>query len=356
MMATDEPKARFLRACNALPVDRTPVWFMRQAGRYMAEYRVLRVEHSLLEICQRPELAAEVTMQPVRALGVDAAILFADILLPLIPLGADLVFVKGQGPVISNPVRSAADVKALQSVDVKRELAFVFEAIRILRAQLPASVPLIGFAGAPFTVVSYLIEGGSSRDYARAKSLMYGEPAVWHTLMGILAELISDYLLAQAEAGAQAIQLFDSWVGALGPTDYQEYVQPYSARIFENLTHTGVPTIHFGTNTATLLPLMKAAGGDVIGVDWRISLSQAWRDLGMDAAIQGNLDPAVLFAPENLIERQVDRILGEAGGRPGHIFNLGHGILPPTSVEKVRAVVEMVHSKTARDDGSAGGG
>ncbi len=347
MSVIKEPQARFLRACNRLPVDRTPVWFMRQAGRYMAEYRAIRAEHSLLEICRQPELAVEVTLQPVHSLGVDAAILFADILLPLIPLGVDLAFIKDEGPVISNPVRSRADVEALHPVEVEAELAYVLEAIRILRGELPDSVPLIGFAGAPFTVGCYLIEGGGSRTFAQAKSLMYSDPDTWHALMQRLSKLITDYLLAQIQAGVQAVQLFDSWVGALHPEDYREYVLPHSEQIFQALSETGVPTIHFGTATATLLSLMKEAGGDVIGVDWRMPLDLARRQLGKDVAVQGNLDPTALFAPRPTLERHVDRVLEAAGNKPGHIFNLGHGILPTTPVENVRAVVEMVHAKTA---------
>jgi uroporphyrinogen decarboxylase len=344
-MKIAEPQARFLRACRGLPVDRTPVWFMRQAGRYMAEYRALRQRYSLLEICAQPELAAEVTLQPVRALGVDAAILFADILLPLVPMGIDLDFVKGQGPVIGNPVRSPADVQALRTFDPAEDLSHVMAAIRLLRQELPESVPLIGFAGAPFTVGSYLIEGGSSRHYLHAKSLMYGQPETWHALMEKLARVQAAYLLAQAQAGAQALQLFDSWVGALSPDDYRRFVLPHSRDVLDAASSAGVPLIHFGTGTATLLEDMQQAGGDVIGLDWRVPLDQGWARLGTESAVQGNLDPLALFAPEPERRRQVDRILDQAAGRPGHIFNLGHGILPQTPVEHVRAVVEQVHAR-----------
>jgi uroporphyrinogen decarboxylase len=339
---------RFLRACRRLPVDRTPVWFMRQAGRYMPEYRTLRARHSLLEICAEPELAAEVTLQPVRALGVDAAILFADILLPLIPMGLQLEFAAGEGPVIHNPVRSAADVAALRPVEVEAALGHVLAAVRLVRRQLDGQVPLIGFAGAPFTLACYLIEGGSSRNFLRAKRLMYGDPETWHALLGRLAQVVGDYLAAQVAAGAEAVQLFDSWAGALSPADYEEYALPHSRTVLSRLSTTGVPVIHFGTDTATLLPLMAQAGGDVIGLDWRTPLDWGWAQIGADRAVQGNLDPAALFAPRPELERRVRHVLAQAGGQPGHIFNLGHGILPETPVENARAVVELVHEYTWR--------
>jgi len=341
-----EPSERFLRACQRLPVDRTPVWFMRQAGRYMAEYRELRQKHSLLEICKQPELAAQVTLQPIERLGVDAAILFADILLPLIPMGAQLEFVEGRGPVIANPVRSKADLTRLRPVNVEAQLDYVMEALRIVRPMLPDGVALIGFAGAPFTVGSYLIEGGPTRKFERTKSLMYSDPQSWHALMERLAGTLSDYLVAQIEAGAQAVQIFDSWVGALGPADYVEYVQPYSKFIFERIRQTGVPAIHFGTGTSTLLPLMHEAGGEVMGVDWRIPLDRAWELVGADVGLQGNLDPTALLAPRTVLQHQVKRVLREAGGRLGHIFNLGHGILPSTPVEHVQWAVELVQNST----------
>jgi len=334
---------RFLNACCGQPVDRTPVWFMRQAGRYMPEYRAIRAQHSLLEICAQPDLAAEVTLQPVRTLGVDAAILFADILLPLIPMGLDLEFAAGEGPVIHNPVRTAAEVAALRPVQMEQSLANVLETVRLVRRELDGQVPLIGFAGAPFTLACYLIEGGSSRNFLRAKRLMYADPATWHTLLDKLALVVADYLAAQARAGAQALQLFDSWVGTLSPEDYEEYVLPHSRAVLGRLAATGVPVIHFGTDTATLLPLMAQAGGDVIGLDWRTPLDWGWEQVGADRAVQGNLDPVALFAPRPELERRVQRVLDQAGGRPGHIFNLGHGILPETPVENVKAVVELVH-------------
>jgi uroporphyrinogen decarboxylase len=337
-----EMSDRFLRACRRQPVDVTPVWFMRQAGRYMAEYRAIREKHSLLEICYQPELAAEVTLQPVRTLGVDAAILFADILLPVIPLGLGLEFTKGEGPVIGKPVRTLSDVRALNPVDAETDLSYVMGAIRILRGELNGT-PLIGFCGAPFTVASYIIEGGSSREFLKTKALMYSAPEVWHALMEKLSNILAEYLVAQIRAGAQAVQVFDSWVGALSPQDYENFVLPYSQKVLKLAEAEDVPVIHFGTNTTTLLPLMKRAGGDVIGLDWRIPLDDGWALLGGDIAVQGNLDPALLFAPLPEIKKRVDDILRRADGRPGHIFNLGHGILQHTPVENVKAVVDMVH-------------
>jgi uroporphyrinogen decarboxylase len=338
---------RFLRACRRDAVDATPVWFMRQAGRYMAEYRKIREKYSLLEICYHPELAAEVTLQPVRALGVDAAILFADILLPVIPLGLGLEFAKGEGPVIGKPVRNIEDVRGLNPVDAETDLSYILESIRILRRELNGT-PLIGFCGAPFTVASYVIEGGSSREFLKTKTMMHSAPEVFHALMEKLSVVLSDYLVAQIRAGAQAVQIFDSWVGTLSPQDYERFVLPYSQKILEAAKTEDVPVIHFGTNTTTLLPLMKRAGGDVIGLDWRIPLDDGWSLLGEDVAIQGNLDPALLFAPLPQIKRRVDDILRRADGRPGHIFNLGHGILQNTPVDNVKAVVDMVHEYSAQ--------
>jgi uroporphyrinogen decarboxylase len=335
-------ESRFLRACRRLPTVSTPVWFMRQAGRYMPEYRAIREKYSLLEICRHPELAAEVTLQPVRALGVDAAILFADILLPAIPLGVGLEFAKGEGPILQNPIRTLNDVKKLRLVTPESDLEYVMEAIRIVRGQL-SGVPLIGFCGAPFTVASYLIEGGSSRDFIKTKTMMYSAPEVFHALMEKLSIVLGDYLVAQIRAGAQAVQVFDSWIGALSPSDYENFVLPYSQKVLQSAKKENVPVIHFGTNTATLLPLMKRAGGDVIGLDWRIPLDDGWKILGEDVAVQGNLDPAVLFAPLPEIKTRVHDILKCAHGRPGHIFNLGHGILQNTPVDHAKAVVDMVH-------------
>ncbi|MBX6366083.1 MAG: uroporphyrinogen decarboxylase, partial [Gemmatimonadetes bacterium] len=339
---------RFLAACRREPVDATPVWFMRQAGRYMEEYRAIRAKHTLLEICAQPELAAEVTLQPVRAFDVDAAILFADILLPLVPMGFELEFAAGEGPVIHNPVRSRADVDRLRPVEPREALAPVLEAVRLVRRELDGQVPLIGFAGAPFTLASYLIQGGSAREAAEAKKLMYAEPATWHALMNRLATVVADYLVAQIEAGAQAVQLFDSWVGALAPDDYREYVLPYSRRILRAAEATGVPVIHFGTGTATLLPAMKEAGGTVLGIDWRTPLRLGREVVRGAMAIQGNLDPVALFAPPAELERRIRRVLDDAGPAPGHIFNLGHGILQHTPVDAVRRAAELVHELSRR--------
>jgi uroporphyrinogen decarboxylase len=317
---------RFLKACRREPVDCTPVWFMRQAGRYMAEYRALRAKHSILDLCKTPELAAQVTLQPIDRFPLDAAIIFADILLPLEPMGLSLTFGEGEGPVIHNPVRNQADVERLKVID-GGELDYVADAIRQTRRALNGQVPLIGFAGAPFTLASYAIEGGSSRNYLLTKQLMYSEPKAWHQLMDKFARIITGYLRQQIKAGAQAIQLFDSWVGCLSVGDYVEYVMPHVQLIFEGLKREGVPMIHFGTGTSAMLRQMREAGGDVIGVDWRIHLDEAWATVGHDVGVQGNLDPLTLFAPLHEIERRVEDILRRAGGRPGHIFNLGHGIL-----------------------------
>ncbi|HET7036130.1 MAG TPA: uroporphyrinogen decarboxylase [Thermomicrobiaceae bacterium] len=338
-----EQPARFLRACRRQPVDRTPVWFMRQAGRYMAEYRAIRARHSLLEICRQPELAAEVTLQPVERLGVDAAIIFADILLPLVPMGIELSFAAGEGPVIHNPVRSADDVRRLRLPEPAEDLAATLAAIRLVSGRLARRVPLIGFAGGPFTLASYLIEGGSSRSYLRTKQVMYGDPASWDALMEKLSAMTTAYLRAQLAAGAEAVQIFDSWAGALSPRDYRDRVLPATRRIVEGLRPSGAPVILFGTGTAGLLELLAESGADVIGLDWRVDLDTGWARAGHERAVQGNLDPALLFAPRDELARQVRAILEQAGGRPGHIFNLGHGILPETPPENVRYVVDVVH-------------
>lgn len=339
--------SRFLAACQRQPVDRTPVWFMRQAGRYMPEYRAIRANHSLLEICAQPELAAEVTLQPISTLGVDAAIIFADILLPLVPMGIELSFAAGEGPVIHNPVRSADDVERLRLPDPDGAMASTMEAILLVTHELGDRTPLIGFAGAPFTVASYLVEGGSSRHYRRTKQLIYEAPEVWSSLMEKLATMTAGYLTAQVRAGASAVQLFDSWAGALSPYDYERAVLPSLRQIIERLKPLAVPVILFGTGTAGLLPLLAKSGADVIGLDWRVNLDEGWRAVGEDHAIQGNLDPLTLFAPRSEIERQVRVVLDQAKERPGHIFNLGHGILPETPVENVRYVTELVHELTA---------
>ncbi len=334
----------FLRACRREPVDRVPVWLMRQAGRYMPEYRALRKNRSILELCRTPELAAEVTLQPINRFDLDAAIIFADILLPLEGLGIGFHFAEGEGPVIEKPVRSAADVDALRSFDPTDDLGYVLEAIRIVRGELEGRVPLIGFAAAPFTLASYMIEGGSSRNYLRMKSFMYQQPEAWNRLMHRVAVMTRDYLAAQIEAGAQAIQMFDSWVGALSPEDYRTYALPHSAWVLDGLSAYDVPRIHFGTNTATLLEAMKDAKSEVLGVDWRLPLKRARQIIGPDFAVQGNLDPVLLMAPRDLLVERVQGVLEQADAGNGYVFNLGHGVLPPTPMESVDAVIETAHA------------
>lgn len=341
-------EAPVLRAARGEAAGVTPVWFMRQAGRYLPEYRAIRARHSLLQICAQPDLAAEVTLQPVRRFDVDAAIIYADILLPIVPMGLDLAFAAGEGPVIANPVRGESDVARLREVEVHEALGPVLEAIRLVRAELPRRVALIGFAGAPFTVASYIIEGGSTRQFVETKRFMYGRSEAWHGLMERLQRLTAAYLAAQVEAGAQIVQVFDSWVGTLSAEDYRRFVFPHHRNLFDALRPLGVPVIHFGVGTGHLLELLREAGGDVIGLDWRTPLDEAWRRLGADCGVQGNLDPVALFAPLPELRRQVDDVLRRAAARPGHIFNLGHGILPQTPVENVRALVDLVHEWTSR--------
>ncbi|MBI2834463.1 MAG: uroporphyrinogen decarboxylase [Acidobacteria bacterium] len=335
---------RFLRACRRKPVDATPVWFMRQAGRYMAEYRQLRQRHSLLDICSSPELATQVTLQPIRKIDLDAAILFSDLLLPLAPMGVPFDFVRGEGPAIESPLRSAEDIDKLRTIDPREELGHVLQTIRMVRSELADRIPLIGFAGAPFTLASYAIEGGHSSNFARTKGLMYGDSAAWHRLCDKFATVVADYLTAQIEAGVQAAQLFDSWVGALNAADYREFAMPHTKKILDAVATTGVPSIHFGTGTATILHEMREAGGDVIGADWRIPLNEAWACIGFDRAIQGNLDPTLLLGPLDRMLAGAAAVLDLAGGRPGHIFNLGHGILPGTSLDHVQALARYVHT------------
>jgi len=336
-----------MRAARRQPTPVTPVWLMRQAGRYLPEYRAMRERYSFLDLCRNPEAAAEVTLQPVRRFAVDAAILFADILLVLEPLGVGLEFARGEGPVIHRPVRSEADVARLKPIDVAESVGFVFETVRVVRRELPSHVALIGFAGAPFTVASYVVEGGASRDYLHTKRLMYEAPAAWHRLLEILADATATYLNGQIDAGAQAVQLFDSWIGTLAPDDYRAYVLPHTRAVIRAL-RPGVPVIHFGTGTATLLPLMREAGGDVIGLDWRVELDRGWAAVGHDVGVQGNLDPAALLARPAVFRERVQAILARAGGRPGHIFNLGHGVYQQTPPEHVAALVDMVHELSAR--------
>jgi uroporphyrinogen decarboxylase len=320
---------------------------MRQAGRYMREYREVRAKTTFLELCKTPSLAAEVTVTAAERLGVDAAIIFADILLILEPMGIELEFAEGEGPVIHNPVRSSTDVKALREVEDAGALAFVYEAIALTRRELKPDIPLIGFSGAPFTLASYMIEGGGSKNYVHAKRLMYDDSGAWHALMSLIARALVKYLNAQIDAGSQAVQLFDSWVGCLSPDDYREFVLPHSRAVIAGI-QPGVPVIHFGTSTGALLELMREAGGDVIGLDWRVRLDEAWQRVGHHVAVMGNLDPVALFASQDALRLQAKRILDQAGGRPGHVFNLGHGILPETPVENVIALVEMVHEMSRR--------
>lgn len=343
-----EITAPFLRACYGLPVVRTPVWLMRQAGRYMPEYRSLRQKYGILDIIRTPELACEVTMQPIDAFDLDAGIIFADILPPLIGMGLALEFVKGKGPVIHNRLEQPYDIDLLATPPAEETLAPTLAAIRLVNAELAArNIPLIGFAGAPFTLASYAIEGGSSRSFARTKALMYTEPAAWQRLMNKLVTVQADYLLQQARAGAAALQIFDSWAGlALGQYDYKHYVQPHNRRLFQMVSKAGVPLINFSTGTFPYLTDVAACGGDVIGVDWRMPLGAAWEQIGPDRAIMGNLDPVALLAPWRECRWRANQVLAQAGGRPGHIFNLGHGILPNTPVDNVRRLVDHVHEVT----------
>ena len=339
--------ARFLDACHRRPSDATPVWFMRQAGRALPAYRALKERYSVLDMARTPELAAEVSLLPVRELGVDAAVLFADIMLPLEGMGIDFELQTG-GPVIRNPVRTPADVRRLRLIEPEEDMAFVLDAVRLVRGALEGERAVIGFAGSPFTLACYMIEGRPSRDYALAKSFMFREPEAWNLLLGKLSEVVVRYLKAQIVAGAHVVQLFDSWVGALAPSDYRRYVQPHIRYIFDALAGAGAPTIHFGTGAASLLELMAEAGGDVISVDWRVGLDDAWARVGHDRGLQGNLDPTRLLAGWPAVEEGAHDVLRRAGGRPGHIFNLGHGVLPDSPPELLRRLVEFVHETTAR--------
>lgn len=331
----------FLRACRCEPTDYTPVWLLRQAGRYQRAYREIRSKVPFLDMCKTPELTAEITLMAAERLGVDAAIIFADILPILQPMGFDLEFVQGKGPVIHNPIRLGSAIDQLAEVDPDTQ-AFVYEAIRMTRRALPPTIPLIGFSGAPYTLAAYAIEGGSSKTFEHTKILMYGDPGAWHALMEKFSRAVVGYLNEQIAAGAQVVQLFDSWVGSLSPDDYREFVLPHSGYIFAHLT-PGVPAIHFGTNTGALLELMREAGGDVIGLDWRVDLAEAWERLGYDVAVQGNLDPIILFSSPDEIRKRAKAILHKAENRPGHIFNIGHGILPGIPEDHVTALVDAVH-------------
>jgi uroporphyrinogen decarboxylase len=340
--------ARFLDACHLRQPDATPVWFMRQAGRCLDEYRELRKRYDILTMAKTPELCAQVTLMPVKEFGVDGAVLYADIMLPLEGMGVSLEIQPEIGPIIHNPIRTMPDVEALRIIDAEESTPFVMEAIRLVRRELEGKQAVIGFSGAPFTLACYLIEGRPSRDYALAKSLMYGQPEIWHALMNKLTEVVSRYMLAQISAGVDVVQLFDSWVGALGPSVYRRYVQPYSQRIFEAIKQTGTPSIHFGTGTASLLELMTEAGGDIISIDWRMDLDTAWARIGYDHGIQGNLDPTLLLTPWDVIEEGMHDVLQRAANRPGHIFNLGHGVLADTPPQMLRRLVDAVHESTKR--------
>ncbi len=342
-----EPEAPFLRACRRLKVDSTPVWFMRQAGRYLPEYRAIREKYTLLEICQNPSLAAEVTLQPIRRFDLDAAILFSDILLPVKALGFHLDFTAGEGPHITPSIQSIEDIRKLISLPVQTNFEYIAETIRITRKEL-GEIPLIGFCGAPFTVASYLLEGGKSSNFIKTKQWMYTAPAEFKDLLERLVEVLIAYISLQIESGVQAVQIFDSWVGVLSPSDYERFIFPYSQRLIQAASAYGIPVIHFGTGNATLIPLMKKAGGNVMGLDWRIPLDVAWGWLGSEWAVQGNLDPVALLAPREELKEKVLEILRRVQGRPGHIFNLGHGILPNTPVENVQAVVDWVHELSAK--------
>jgi uroporphyrinogen decarboxylase len=345
----------FLRAARCEPTDSTPIWMMRQAGRYMPEYRAIREKHGFLEMCRTPELVVEVTLQPVDLIGVDAAILFSDILVVFPGMGLNLEFAKGEGPVIHNPVRSAADVDKLRVSDPIEDTGYVMESIRMLRHELRDKVPLIGFAGAPFTLASYMIEGGSTREYIHCKRLMWEDPEAWDRLMTVASDTVIAYLNAQIDAGAQAVQVFDSWVGYVAPSDYERHVLAHSKRVIAEVSahgfkvvDGGVPVIHFANGATSMLDLVKQAGGDVVGVDWRISMENALRALGDNVAIQGNIDPVALFAPDEAIEAMVVEILESVGDRPGHIFNLGHGINKLTDPDKARTLVRLVHEHSSR--------
>jgi uroporphyrinogen decarboxylase len=345
---------RFLRACRREVVDRTPVWFMRQAGRYLPEYRALRGDRDLLETCRTPELAVELTLQPLRRMDLDAAILFSDIMVPVAEMGVDVRIEPGVGPVVDQPVRTHRDVERLRPpLEVEAGVSYVMESIRLLGKEL--AVPLIGFAGAPFTLASYLVEGGPSRGQERTKALMHGDRRTWHHLMSSLTAMVVTYLRAQVEAGVQAVQVFDSWVGSLDPADYSHFVLPHMREIFSGLADLGVPRIHFGVGTGELLGLMRDAGADVVGLDWRVLLNEGWERVGFDMAVQGNLDPAVCLAPWEAVELKSLAVLRRAGGRPGHIFNLGHGVLPDTPPETMERLVELVHVRTEQPGGGSPG-
>ncbi|MFN0051153.1 MAG: uroporphyrinogen decarboxylase [Planctomycetales bacterium] len=334
--------SRFLKACRREPVDTTPIWIMRQAGRYLPEYMQVRSQVSFIELCKRPDLAAEVTLSAQRVLDVDAAILFADLLPILEPMGLHLEYARGEGPVIHNPIRTAGEVDRVVEVPDMQSLAFVFETVRLVRRDLPPAIPLIGFAGAPFTLASYMIEGGGSKSYLATKRLMFSDRGAWQALMERLSRSLIRYLQAQIDAGCQAVQLFDSWAGCLSPADYREFVLPYTRQIIAAMPQ-GIPVINFLTGNPALLPACREAGGDVIGLDWRIDLEEGWKAVGYDVAVQGNLDPVSLLADLPTLRQRTQAVLKGAAGRPGHIFNLGHGVMPEVDPDQVKALVKMVH-------------
>lgn len=338
----------FLKACRREATDFTPVWLMRQAGRYMKEYMALKEKYSFLEMCRTPEIACEVTMQPIKAFDLDAAIIFADILLPLPAMGIDFGFKKDHGPEIYNPIRTRADIDNIKSIEPEEDVPFLLEAIKLVKGELNDSIPLIGFSGAPFTLASYIIEGGGSRNYTFAKGIMYSDPESWHVLMTKITDIVIKYLNAQIKAGVNAVQLFDSWVGCLGPAEYRKFALPYTKRIIESVDKS-VPFINFSTNTGTYLEIIKEAGGDVVGLDWKVDLNEGWTRLGKDRfAVQGNLDPTILFSTKHAIKEGVKAVLDSAGGRPGHIFNLGHGIILGTPVDNVRYLIDTVHELSSK--------
>jgi uroporphyrinogen decarboxylase len=348
-VAPESANDRFLRACRRQPVDRTPVWFMRQAGRYLPEYRELRGDRDILEAVRHPEVAVEVTLQPLRRLEVDAAILFSDIMVPLEAIGIGVRIEGGRGPVVAEPLRTRADVERMRPLEPETDVVHVLEAVRLLRKEL--RVPLIGFAGAPFTLAAYLVEGGPSRTHERTRALMRTDPVLWRSLMERLGDLTVAHLRAQVEAGAQAVQVFDSWVGSVSGDDYVAHVRPVMRSVFERVAALGVPSIHFGVGTGELLRSMREAGGDVIGVDWRVPLDAAWKRVGRDRGVQGNLDPVACLGPWDALRADAMRVIERAGGRDGHVFNLGHGVLPSTPVGNLQRLVELVHSQTERPSG-----
>lgn len=340
---------RFLRACRRDPVDRTPVWFMRQAGRYLPEYREVRGDRDILETCRQPDVVVEVTLQPLRRMPLDAAIVFSDIMVPLAAMGLGVRIASGTGPVLDEPIRGPGDLHRLRALEPEADEPYLLEALALLRAEL--DVPLIGFSGAPFTLASYLVEGGPSKDHARTKALMHGDPVTWGRLMEALTAITVAHLRAQVAAGAQAVQVFDSWIGALDPEDYERSVLPYSRSVFEGIADLDVPSIHFGVVTGELLPLMARAGGDVIGLDWRVPLDSGWERIGLDRGVQGNLDPAVCLGSWDAVRDKALGVLRRAGGRAGHVFNLGHGVLPSTPPETLQRLVDLVHESSERPSG-----